>query len=261
MVTGAALVLAGEVDGAEHRQRAAHARPRDPRARSRPVAARSTLARERGDGPVCVRALNAVGTASWFAVPTRPSPCWCESLEHRRRLRDDIGVARGDGQPRLRGRRGPPLRDSPAAGSRRAVGSAPRATSTTAAHYASGWLARIALEQGEWDRARALAEPLPPGHRPDLAHRRPDRRSPRSAIRRGEPDASALLDAAWELAQRTGHLQRLWPVAAGRAEAAWSAGRPDRIPDLVAETLALAVRLDHPWAIGELGWWSVRARR
>jgi DNA-binding CsgD family transcriptional regulator len=48
-------------------------------------------------------------------------------------------------------------------------------------------------------------------------------------------------------------------VASGRAEAAWAAGRPDRIPALVSETLSLALRLRHPWASGELGWWLVRA--
>jgi DNA-binding CsgD family transcriptional regulator len=67
-----------------------------------------------------------------------------------------------------------------------------------------------------------------------------------------------LLDEAWELAQRTGHLQRLWPVAAGRAEAAWYAGHPEQVPELVTTTLDLAVRLDHPWAIGELAWWVWR---
>ena len=48
-------------------------------------------------------------------------------------------------------------------------------------------------------------------------------------------------------------------MAAGRAEAAWFAGRADRIPALIAETLDVAVRLNHPWAVGELGWSSVRA--
>ena len=58
------------------------------------------------------------------------------------------------------------------------------------------------------------------------------------------------------MAKATGDLQRLWPVAASRAEFAWLAGRPDaEIRDLVRDAYALAVRLDHAWAIGELGFW------
>ena len=78
-------------------------------------------------------------------------------------------------------------------------------------------------------------------------------------MRRGERGATAVLDEAWELARGTGHLQRLWPVAAGRAEEAWRAGRNERIPGLVNETLELARNLQHPWAVGELGWWLSRA--
>jgi hypothetical protein len=62
--------------------------------------------------------------------------------------------------------------------------------------------------------------------------------------RRGDPDAWAPLEEAWELAVRTGDLQRTWPVA---------------LPGLVAEPFALARRLGHEWAIGELGFWLWRA--
>jgi DNA-binding CsgD family transcriptional regulator len=51
----------------------------------------------------------------------------------------------------------------------------------------------------------------------------------------------------------------LWPVAAGRAEAAWFAGQESAIPGLVEGTFRLADRLGHPWAVGELGFWLGKA--
>ena len=77
----------------------------------------------------------------------------------------------------------------------------------------------------------------------------------RLRTRRGDPHADEPLDQAWSLATATGDLQRLWPVAAGRAEAAWHAGRPDKIGDIVLLTYQQAVQLRHEWAVGELGYW------
>jgi DNA-binding CsgD family transcriptional regulator len=81
----------------------------------------------------------------------------------------------------------------------------------------------------------------------------------RLRTRRGDPDARAPLEEAWELATKTGDLQRTWPVAAGRAEQAWLDGRPAAVPGLVAEPFELARRLGHEWAIGELGFWLWRS--
>jgi DNA-binding CsgD family transcriptional regulator len=78
------------------------------------------------------------------------------------------------------------------------------------------------------------------------------------ACRRGEPDPGCLAEAA-TLAEGTGEEQRLVPVAAARAEAAWLAGR---IGDVVAEVdLAWATAVEHanPWALGELSWWLATA--
>jgi DNA-binding CsgD family transcriptional regulator len=81
----------------------------------------------------------------------------------------------------------------------------------------------------------------------------------RLRARRGEPETAVPLDEAWRLATTTGDLQRLWPVAAARAEAAWLTGRSETIPGFVSSTYDLAVRLRHEWAIGELGYWLWRA--
>jgi DNA-binding CsgD family transcriptional regulator len=61
------------------------------------------------------------------------------------------------------------------------------------------------------------------------------------------------------LAQRTGDLQRLWPIAAARAEAAWLRDQADAIPACVDATYELACELGLSWAIGELGLWRRRA--
>jgi DNA-binding CsgD family transcriptional regulator len=81
----------------------------------------------------------------------------------------------------------------------------------------------------------------------------------RLRTRRGDPGAAAALDEALALALRTRTLQRLGPVRAARAEAAWMA---DDRPRARAEARAawdLAVHHRHPWHTGELGLWRRRA--
>jgi DNA-binding CsgD family transcriptional regulator len=123
--------------------------------------------------------------------------------------------------------------------------------------YATSWLARVALETGDWDQAQALAADVLTTDTP-IALLTALTVTGRIACRRGEASASELLERAWEIASRTGDLQRTWPVAAGRAEAAWLVGRPEEVQLLVGPVLDEAVRLDQPWAIGELGWWWTR---
>ncbi len=215
------------------------------------------LARERGDSPGLFRALNAVGTASWFAVPDEAEPLLVESMRIAERLRDDIGVAAamvnlGSGAGEVR-RYDTALRWLEEG--RRFCGERDLDHSQ---HYSISWIARIDLEQGRWDSALQQSEQLLEGTDP-ISRIGALTVAARVRVRRGEAGADALLDEAWDEAQRSGHLQRLWPVAAGRAELAWSTARPDRVREAVADTLDLAVRLDQEWAIGELGWWSVRA--
>jgi hypothetical protein len=81
----------------------------------------------------------------------------------------------------------------------------------------------------------------------------------RLRARRGDPGAAEALDEALELAEQTGHLQRLGQVRIARAEAAWLAG--DRA-QLAAEAQAvydLAIAKRHPWFASELGFWRWRA--
>jgi DNA-binding CsgD family transcriptional regulator len=113
----------------------------------------------------------------------------------------------------------------------------------------------VTLETGQWDDAHDIAT--------SIAEDRPEGAPPLPSIvaltvlgrlrsRRGDPGTAQTLERAWDLASATGDLQRLWPAAAARAEAALLDGDEAAVPGLVAETLDLAQRIGHPWAIGEL---------
>ena len=77
--------------------------------------------------------------------------------------------------------------------------------------------------------------------------------------RRGDPDVWPLLDEALALAEPSGELQRIGPVAAARAEAAWLQARHERVAMETEAALELALRRQAPWAIGELACWRRRA--
>jgi DNA-binding CsgD family transcriptional regulator len=77
--------------------------------------------------------------------------------------------------------------------------------------------------------------------------------------RRGDPDAEPLLLEAHQLADVSGELLRIAPVAAARAEVAWLAGTPDRINALTTDAYEAAVRLNSREKIGVLGRWRRRA--
>src|SRR4029453_19137748 len=108
--------------------------------------------------------------------------------------------------------------------------------------YLLAWRARLGLDQGRWGTASEFAAAV--------------LRMPRTSItprivarvvlglvraRRGDPGQWAPLEEAWALAEPTGELPRLAPVAAARAEAAWLEG--DRPPPPRGTDRAL---LSHP---------------
>jgi DNA-binding CsgD family transcriptional regulator len=77
--------------------------------------------------------------------------------------------------------------------------------------------------------------------------------------RRGDPDQWPPLEEAWALAERTGELQRIEPVAKARAEAAWLVGDADGVAQATESALELAVRCRASWVAGELACWRRRA--
>jgi len=128
--------------------------------------------------------------------------------------------------------------------------------------YAVAWLARCRFDLGRWDEAE--------GHVIDaLAGSRSHALARFVALntlgwlraRRGDADAWPPLDEALEIARRTGHLQRLWPVAVARAEAGHLAGDLGSHVELLDEVVQLASGCRHAVATAEIAVWLRRAGR
>jgi DNA-binding CsgD family transcriptional regulator len=81
----------------------------------------------------------------------------------------------------------------------------------------------------------------------------------RVRARRGDPEIWSVLDEALEWAGQTATLQRLGPVQAARAEAAWLAGHPERTLLEAQATYELALDHQHPWFVAELAYWQWKA--
>jgi DNA-binding CsgD family transcriptional regulator/tetratricopeptide (TPR) repeat protein len=73
--------------------------------------------------------------------------------------------------------------------------------------------------------------------------------------RRGDPAVQEPLEEAQTLAEPTRELQRIGPVAAARAEAAWLDGDAASIVDVTGPALELAVRRAAWWVVGDLMRW------
>jgi DNA-binding CsgD family transcriptional regulator/tetratricopeptide (TPR) repeat protein len=116
--------------------------------------------------------------------------------------------------------------------------------------------ARLAFARGSWDEAVRAAEPAVDAFLPA--------RCPaltvlgRVYVRRGQPRAAGLLSSAWKLAVQIDELQRLAPVAAGRAEAAWLRGDHARVHDIATPVYQVAKRLGDEVHQAELGYWLAK---
>jgi DNA-binding CsgD family transcriptional regulator/tetratricopeptide (TPR) repeat protein len=116
--------------------------------------------------------------------------------------------------------------------------------------------ARLELDQGLWSEAADTAETVLRIHRTST--------SPRIwalcvlallRARRGDPGWSELLAAAEQLAEPTGELGRLGPVAAAKAEAAWLVGDRDGVAAATDRLIPVARDLSEDRLLGELGSW------
>lgn len=210
------------------------------------------LAQRRGDRRQLARSLHAVGTASWFTRPDEAEALMLRAFDLAESLQDDehagltlvnLGCGAGEVRRYAEGRR---WLD-------RALAYARERDIDIYTGYATAWLSRIAMEEGDFGQAAELATSVTEA--PYLVTRIVAHTTlGRVDVRRGVPGRH--LDTAWELAEPTGDLQRLWPAAAGLAEAAWAIGAP--LPDRVLPVLEQAAELEHGWAVGELGWLLVR---
>lgn len=127
-------------------------------------------------------------------------------------------------------------------------------------HYMTSERALLRLERGDWADAEAdlrwvLEQPEQPGitQMPALAT------WAKLAVRRGDEDAATRLDVAMALAEPTGELQRIAPVAAARAEHAWMAGDAAAIRAAVEQPHQLATMVGQPWVADELAFWMWRS--
>jgi DNA-binding CsgD family transcriptional regulator/tetratricopeptide (TPR) repeat protein len=126
--------------------------------------------------------------------------------------------------------------------------------------YILAWLARCRFDLGQWDEAEATARGAA-SRSIGIARFVAVNTLGWLRTRRGDEDAWPLLDEALEIARRSGHLQRLWPVAVARAEAGSLAGDLEPHAPLLEEVLDLAVDRRHGVAAGEVGLWLARAGR
>jgi DNA-binding CsgD family transcriptional regulator len=221
------------------------------------------------DSNALSRALNAVGSAQWFVEPDEAPATMRRCLGVARGAGDDVATAgalgnlgSGAGEVRRYAVADHWLRE--------AIAFAAEHDLDAYRLYSLAWLARTQFEQGNWSAATDLVTetigrwpagpgaPVPDTTRVPNADRVALTVLGRLRVRRGDPGPDMPLARAWELAVQTGDLQRLWPVAAARAERAWLAGRPEEVAPLVADSIDLATRLGHPWAVGELAYWLWR---
>jgi len=121
--------------------------------------------------------------------------------------------------------------------------------------YLQSWQVVSLTELGRWNEAVAVADVLL-GH-PDLA---PVAAIPATAalarieaLRGGE--LTARFGPVAALAESSGELQRMAPMACAAAEAAWLQGRVDQIEGLVAAAWALPARANEAWFEADLAWW------
>ena len=122
--------------------------------------------------------------------------------------------------------------------------------------YEQSWQALCRLHLGRWDEAGELAlAVLHGGSERGISHNMAQLALGRLRARRGDAGVWDALDHALRLALASGHVQRVGPVRAARAEAAWLAGDRQRCIDEARADLAFAARYRHAWFVGELGYW------
>jgi DNA-binding CsgD family transcriptional regulator/tetratricopeptide (TPR) repeat protein len=125
--------------------------------------------------------------------------------------------------------------------------------------YLLAYRAHRNLDQQRWDEAVDSASLVL--HNP---HTSPVPRALALAVlglvraRRGGPDPWLQLNQAWALAAPTAELQRMAPVAAARAEAAWLEGRHADIEEMTKATVEIALQRKARWLVGELACWRSR---
>jgi DNA-binding CsgD family transcriptional regulator/tetratricopeptide (TPR) repeat protein len=120
--------------------------------------------------------------------------------------------------------------------------------------------ARRDLDRGRWEEA-AQSAALAIGDHRTFAVPRVYALSVLGLVRarRGDPEVWPPLDEAIAMALPSAELQRIAPVAAARAEAAWLEGDRESVAEATEAALDLAMNRRAAWPIGELAHWRTRA--
>ncbi len=122
--------------------------------------------------------------------------------------------------------------------------------------YQVAWLALVRMLQGRWDDAAGAAfEVIGERRATTIARIMALIALGRLRARRGDPGVWAALDEARDLALGSGTLQRMAPMHAARAEAAWLEGRPQDAAREAAACLPLALAKQQAGFAAELLLW------
>lgn len=219
-----------------------------------------SLAERAGDADTLAAALTSTGAAMLFVDYARGRELLARALDVARRL-DDGGVRVTDAYLML-GTAAGEVWELEEARSLLAEGLAfaHARDLDRLAGYMEAWQALVMLRQGDWPAAGGLANAL-------LARQTIGSTNRvmalvalgRLRVRRGDPGIEAVLGEALALAERSGTLQRVAPVRALRAEAAWLAGDGAAAIAEASAPLELACVKRHAWFIGELAFVLWRA--
>ena len=127
-------------------------------------------------------------------------------------------------------------------------------------HYLVGWQAQLRLEQGRLDDAERIAREVLATPRLTAVMRLPAMSVlARVRVRRGEADATQLLDQALAIALPTGEVQRIAPVVTAMAEAAWLRGDAQGCLDALRHLERQPGAGVNAWEAGEVAVWRRRA--
>jgi DNA-binding CsgD family transcriptional regulator len=217
------------------------------------------LARRLGDVEVEVHALNNIGTATWGGLR---DPAGREMLERSLALAVEHGfqehAARAYTNLAYEAGIGFDF-DAAARYYEAGIAYCEAGELDFWGQYMRACRTQVWLDQGRWREAEAEARALL-----ELDELAPISRILALAVlarilaRTGAGRTARLLDEAVELAQRSGDLIRLTPVACARAEAAWLAGQPEHIREIVEPVYRQARVLGDYDCGGELAWWMGR---
>ncbi len=126
--------------------------------------------------------------------------------------------------------------------------------------YLRGWQAQLCFETGQWAQAEENAlEALRLGRFETITPIPALIAMGHLKVRQGDPTAMEFLDQARSLSLPTGELQRIGPLAAARAEAAWWQGDLIQVTAEAANAYELALSRSDPWILGQLAYWLWRA--